>query len=150
MTGAQDLLEVYEDRVMISPKGALAFFNKGFLTGIKEFPFASIVAIEFKETGVTGGFIKFTMPGSISNSKVTWTEHISDKNTFMFRGTKKNVAQARIIKNYIDTAIRALNMPQAPAGTANLSDELLRLAALRQQGVLSEAEFQAAKQKLIR
>ena len=38
----------------------------------------------------------------------------------------------------------------APAGSdGNLVAELERLAALRQQGVLSDAEFAAAKQKLL-
>ena len=49
----------------------------------------------------------------------------------------------------VAAAIRKSKMPQAPAPTASLSDELHKLGELRQQGVLSEAEFQAAKQKLI-
>lgn len=50
MKGVQDSLEVFEDRVTITPKGVLGFLKKG-IKGTKEIPFASIVAVQFKEAG---------------------------------------------------------------------------------------------------
>ena len=56
MKGVQDLLEVFEDKVTITPKGILGFMNKG-LKGTKSIPFTSITAIQFKEAGaVFSGF----------------------------------------------------------------------------------------------
>jgi hypothetical protein len=39
--------------------------------------------------------------------------------------------------------------PPAPAGEPNLADEIQRLANLKSQGILSEDEFTAAKNKLL-
>lgn len=53
------------------------------------------------------------------------------------------------IKKYIDSAVGELHKLQTMAPTANLSDELQKLAKLKEQGILSEEEFHLAKQKLI-
>ena len=55
----------------------------------------------------------------------------------------KNNAMATEIKEYIDAAVRGSRAPQAAAPAANLSDELQKLAMLKEQGVLTEEEFQA-------
>ncbi len=147
MKGVQDLLEVFEDRVTITPKGVLGFLNKG-IKGTKEIPFTSIVAVQFKEAGaVFSGYLQFTIPGG-NESKGGIFAATKDENTFMFAQAKNN-AQAKEIKEYIDGAIRRSRAPQAAVPVTNLSDELLKLGQLRGKGVLSEDEFQAAKKKLI-
>lgn len=63
LKGKQDLLEVFEDRVTIKPKGVLGFLNKG-MKGTKEIPFASVVAVQFREAGPWfNGYLQFTIPG---------------------------------------------------------------------------------------
>lgn len=146
MRGVQDLLEVYEDRVAITPKGVLGFLNKG-LKGTKEIPFASIVAVQFREAGLLSGYLQFTIAGG-NESTGGILAAAGDENTFMFANAKNN-AIAREIKEYIDDASRKARTPQATAPAPNLADELHKLAQLRTQGVLSEQEFQAAKRKLI-
>lgn len=147
MKGVQDLLEVYEDRVTITPKGVLGFLNKG-IKGTKEIPFMSIVAVQFKEAGtVFSGYLQFTIPGG-NESRGGIFAATKDENTFMFARTENN-AMAREIKEYIDGAIRKSRTPQASAPASNLSDELQKLAQLKEQGILSEEEFQATKRKLI-
>ena len=44
MQGVQDLLEVFGDKVQLTPKGVLGFLNKG-LKGTKTIPFTSIQAL---------------------------------------------------------------------------------------------------------
>lgn len=61
----------------------------------------------------------------------------------------KNNSKVREIKEYIDAAARKLRTTQIAAPATNLSDELRNLATLKEQGVVSEEEFQAAKKKLI-
>jgi hypothetical protein len=147
MKGVQDLLEVYEDRVAITPKGVLGFLNKG-IKGTKEIPFHSIVAVQFKESGALfSGYIQFTIPGG-NESRGGLLSATKDENTFMF-AEKKNNALAIEIKNYIDSAVRKLKTPQANSQTVSLSDELQKLAGLKEQGILSDEEFQAAKKRLI-
>jgi len=147
MKGVQDLLEVFEDRVTITPKGVLGFLNKG-IKGTKEIPFRSIVAVQFKEAGaVFSGYLQFTIPGG-NESKGGIFAATKDENTFMFAHAKKNTL-AKEIKEHIDGAIRRSQAPQTAAPATNLSDELQKLAQLKDQGVLSEDEFKAAKNKLI-
>lgn len=147
MKGVQDLLEVFDDRVTITPKGVLGFLNKG-IQGTKEIPFQSIVAVQFKEAGaVFSGYIQFTIPGGNENRGGVFNA-AKDENTFMF-AEKKNNALAIEIKTYIDSAVRKLRTPHADLPTINLSDELQKLAVLKEQGILSDEEFQVAKKKLI-
>lgn len=147
MKGVQDLLEVFEDKVTITPKGVLGFLNKG-IKGTKEIPFHSIVAVQFKEAGaVFSGYIQFTIPGG-NESKGGIFNATKDENTFMF-AEKKNNDLAIEIKTYIDSAVRKSKTQQTNLPTTNLSDELQKLAGLKEQGILSDEEFQAAKKRLI-
>jgi len=147
MKVVQDSLEVFEDMVTITPKGVLGFLSKG-IKGTKEIPFTSIVAVQLKEAGpLFNGYLQFTIPGG-NESRGGIFAATRDENTFMFRHAKNN-AMAKEIKEYIGEAMRKARTPQAATPATNLSDELQKLAPLREQGVLSEDEFQAAKRKLI-
>jgi hypothetical protein len=147
MMGTSALFEVFEDKLTITPKGLLGFLNKG-MAGTKEIPFASIVAVQFKEAGaVFSGFLQFTIAGG-NESRGGLLAAVKDENTFVFAHTKNNIL-AKEIKEYIDAAVRKARTPQGSAAPSSLPDELLKLAKLREQGALSEVEFQAAKKKLI-
>ena len=147
MRGVGDLLEVFEDRIAITPKGVLGFMSKG-MKGTKEIPFMSIVAVQFKEAGaVFSGYLQFTIPGG-NESRGGLFAAPQDENTFMFAEAESN-AMAREIKEYIDGAVRRSRAPQAAAPATSLSDELQKLVKLKEQGVLTEEEFQAAKKKLL-
>lgn len=149
MKGVQDLLEVFEDKVTITPKGILGFMNKG-LKGTKSIPFTSITAIQFKEAGaVFSGFLQFTIPGG-NESRGGVFSAASDENSFMF-ANKSNNELAIKIKEYIEGNVRELQKPShvASQSTTSLADELKKLASLRDGGILSEQEFQTAKIRLI-
>lgn len=149
MKGVQDLLEVFEDKVTITPKGILGFMNKG-LKGTKSIPFTSITAIQFKEAGaVFSGFLQFTIPGG-NESRGGVFSAASDENSFMF-ANKRNNELAIKIKEYIEGNVRELQKPShvASQSTTSLADELKKLASLRDGGILSEQEFQTAKIRLI-
>jgi hypothetical protein len=147
MKGVAEILVVYEDKVTITPKGVLGFMTKG-LKGTKTIPFGSITGIQFKEAGaVFSGYIQFTIPGG-NESKGGVFSAASDENTFMF-AEKKNNELAIKIKEYIESAVLKLRAPQHQTSASNLSDEIQKLARLKEQGILSDEEFQSAKKKLI-
>ena len=140
-------MEVFEDKVAITPKGIAGFLNKS-ITGTKEIPFLSIVAVQFKEASVFwNGYIQFTIPGGneIRRGIFAATE---DENTFMFSGAENNALVIEI-KEYIELATREARAAQVTASSSSLSDEIQKLAKLKEQGLLSEEEFQAAKKKVI-
>jgi hypothetical protein len=147
MKGVQDQLEVYEDKVTITPKGILGFMNKG-LKGTKTIPYSSVTAIQFKEAGaVFSGYLQFTIPGGNENKGGVFGA-ASDENSFMF-AEKKNNPLALQIKEYIEQKVREMHSPKPNNATSNLTDELRKLADLRDSGVLTESEFQSAKQRLL-
>jgi hypothetical protein len=147
MEGVQDLLEVYSDKVSITPKGILAFFNKG-LKGTKTIPFTSITAIQFKEADLlTNGFLQFTIPGG-NESRGGIFAAVSDENSFMFRPGNDGNKRASEIKDYIEAKVQDTH-PSRQTAMSGLPEELQKLAGLKAQGVLSDAEFDAAKKRLL-
>jgi len=144
MKGVGELLEVYEDRLAITPKGVMGFLSKG-LKGTKTIPFTSITAIQLKRSGLTSGYIQFTVPGG-NESRGGVFGAAFDENTFMFAGQNE---RAQEVTTYIETRMREVRTPAAAPAARSLTDELRQLAELRRTGVLSEAEFLSAKRRLL-
>jgi hypothetical protein len=149
--GRQDVLEVYEDRLTITPIGLWGFINKG-IKGTKEIPFTSISALQLKKAGLLfNGYLQFTILGGNESRRGIFAAS-KDENTFMFSlgwPFSDNNSTVSKIKEHISLAIRKPQSPQTVAPAAGLSDELQTLVRLKQQGMLSEEEFQSAKRKLI-
>lgn len=139
-------LEVFNDKVTITPKGMLGFLNKG-LKGTKSIPFTSITAVQHKRAGLLTGYLQFTLPGGIE-SRGGILAAVDDENTFFFRTSENEIIEE--IKAFIECktseARNSGNVGKAPVSTA---DELLKLAKLKEQGLLSDDEFLKAKQKLL-
>ena len=158
MRGVQDLLEVFEDRVCITPKSVLGFLNKG-LKGTKTIPIASITAIQHRPAGaIVSGFLQFTLMGGIE-SRGGVLAATKDENTFMFAKTsilhqndRDNNELAIEIKNYVEQRMASLKTSSRPdvRQPASLAEELAKLAELRDKGVLSNQEFEQAKTRLLR
>ena len=137
-------LEVFDDKLSITPKGALGFMTKG-LKGTKTILFSSITGIQYKKPGMTNGYLQFTIPGG-NESKGGVFAAASDENTFMFEAKVDDVVVK--VKDFIEKRIKEMRQP-APAQTASAADEIRKLAALREQGLLSEEEFSNGKKKLL-
>jgi len=148
MKGVSEVLDVYEDKISITPKGFMGVMTKG-LKGTKTIPFSSITAIQFKKAGsFFSGYIQFTIPGG-NESKGGVFAAANDENTFMF-ANKKNNDLASEIKDYIESSIQKVhNSNSKTSSTENISDELLKLSRLKEQGLLTDDEFQKAKHKII-
>jgi hypothetical protein len=149
MKGVQDLMEVYADKVAITPTGIFGFLNKG-VRGTKTIPFKSIAAVRFKKaTFWVSGCIAFTVPGEYRSENAFGLSGVSDENAFLYRGETKGENELALeIKNYIER--RVDEMRSAPAtASSSIADELQKFAVLKAQGVLSESEFAAAKKRLL-
>jgi len=144
MTGVNSLLEVFGDKLTITPKGFSGFLSKG-LKGTKTIPFTSITAIQFKKSGFLNGYLQFTMPGGVE-SRGGILAASSDENTLMFSGQNDLAIE---IKDYIEKRIQELRSPSSATASGGVADELQKLAALQSSGILSEDEFIAAKKKLL-
>lgn len=139
LQGVNESLEVYEDKVILSPKGLPGSITKG-MKGAKTIPFSSITAIQFKEAGAMfAGFMQFSVLGNDTKQKGYSIER--DENAIMF--VKRNNGLAHNIRDFVERSICDLR----PA--MSIADEIQKLANLKGQGFLSDEEFKAAKEKLI-
>lgn len=146
VVGVASEIEVFEDKLTITPQGALGFLNHGF-KGAKTIPFRSITAIELKQADSMSGYLQFSLLGG-NESRGGLFAAIKDENSWVFADKEDNNALAEEIKVYIEKQIE--NSQNTPAQTGvSSADELTKLAQLRDQGVLSEEEFQAAKEKVL-
>jgi hypothetical protein len=107
MAGRQDTLEVWPDKICITPKGLLGFLNKG-LAGTKEIPIASITAILFKESGMMAGYLQFTLVGG-QEKRSGILAATKDENSFLFSGAYNGMALE--IKQYLDNRLKELRQP---------------------------------------
>jgi Short C-terminal domain/Domain of unknown function (DUF4429) len=146
VSGVGGDLEVFEGKLTITPRGAFGFLNKG-IKGTKTIPFTSITAIQYKEPGLTNGYLQLTVPGGNESRRGVFAA-ASDENSFMFRASQSEVMQE--VKLYIERRVEELsNRSGTSAVAASMADEVLKLAKLKDQGLLTEEEFATAKEKLL-
>jgi hypothetical protein len=131
--------------VTIKRKGALAKMTQG-MKGDKRIPMANITSVQFKPaTNLTNGYLQFSLTGS-SENKGGLMDATKDENSVMFR--KGSTADFVTIKDHIEAYLTNRIGGGGPAAP-DLADQLTKLAALRDQGILNDDEFQAQKTKLL-
>lgn len=147
--GHAGTLDVYEDKVVITPKGVMGFMTRG-LSGTCEVPYRTVTAIQFREGGpVLTGYITFDCPG-VTGGMLRGDRRKS--NTFIFRQERNSLMKR--VKEYVEGRMAQINRPAAappaPAPSANSrADELMKLAALLKDGVISQEEFTQMKADLL-
>jgi len=157
------LLEVYADSVEITPKGFIGAAARGIGAGTKKIPFSSITALQFKEANTwTNGFLQFSMMGGIEANGGIFRA-VSNENSFIFAKFEGQVwtrlltnisrdeglnEKMREIKDFIEQRIGGQPQAHNPDSNDNL-DRLRRLATLRDDGIITEKEFQEHKNKIL-
>jgi hypothetical protein len=145
-SGVNGQLEVQEDRICIKRKGIMGFLTQGH-RGEKEILLSSISAIQFKQAGLlTNGFIQFSFIGG-QETKGGLFDATKDENSIMFN--KGQAKQFEAAKLEIEQRMSAMRTGATAPAHASLADELEKLAALRDRGILTEDEFQAKKRQLL-
>ena len=136
LKGQTKSITIGDDAVTIIPK---ALYH-GFV-GEKRIPYSSITAVQFKEAGSwLAGFIQFSIKGGIE-----WHGQVNqDENALQFDKPLNTEFQA--LRELVQEKMANAISPQ----TGSVADELAKLAALRNQGVLTDEEFEAQKLKLLR
>lgn len=136
--------------ITITRKGFLARATVG--KGEKRLHVSQIAAVQWKAAGpMVNGFIQFTMPGGNERRSAFGSQTSNaakDENSVVF--TKKQQPEFEKLRAALDAAIAAQHAPQtAAAGGQSVADELAKLNALREQGILSDAEFAEQKARLL-
>ena len=143
----QDELVLAVDKVIIRKRGLANALASG-MNGERTILIASITAMQLKSAGlITPGYILFSYAGSKPFMGGV-LEATQDPDTFLF-GRELN-AQVADFKVKVEKIMRdAKQSVPTSNSTATLTDEIRKLAELKQQGLLSQEEFEAAKRKLL-
>jgi predicted Zn finger-like uncharacterized protein len=118
----------------------------------KTFPIRNISSVEVKKPGVfVAGFIQFSIAGGAArNSSYTITggafDAAQDENSVLFLGQEKYQIALKI-KNYVETYRETA--PPASTLAISAADEILKLKALMDQGIITPDEFETKKRRLI-
>lgn len=139
-------VEVLDNVLIIRRKGITGFLTQG-LKGEKRIPFSSITSVQFKEPGITTGYIQFGIMGGMESRGGVF-DATTDENTVLFLA--KALKEFRQLRDIVDSRIgRPAQATPAPAASSvSFSEELTRLADLRDRGVLTEDEFAEEKARL--
>lgn len=115
----------------------------------KTFPIRNISSVEVKKPGIMAGYIQLSIAGGAvrdSSFKITGGafDAASDENSVLFTGDKA-FKIALEIKQHIES------FKDGPTATQAVSaaDEILKLKALLDQGILTADEFNAKKKQLL-
>ncbi|WHM30253.1 DUF4429 domain-containing protein [Streptomyces sp. BPPL-273] len=136
--------------VTITRKGFLARATVG--KGEKRFHISQISSVQWKPAGpFVNGFIAFSAAGGNerrSRFGSQTSNAVNDENSVVF--TSKHKGDFEELRASVEAAIAAHHTPAAPAAAADsVADEITKLAALRDQGAITEDEYQQQKQRLL-
>lgn len=164
--GASGALAAFEDRCMIIKKGALTSLMAGSFGGgrVTTFMYADITGIEYN-AGMVNGVLEILTPsyqgtankdfwrGATKNPNADANNPYTLSNTLPLSKGLYELARDKIddLRRMIVEAKRpkvVVPQPDQSAAT-DLASDIERLAKLRDQGVLDEDEFRAAKQAAI-
>ncbi|MDO3650847.1 SHOCT domain-containing protein [Nocardia mangyaensis] len=161
--GNDGLLAAYRDRLIIAKIGLGASLVAGSLGGgrITTFPYTDITNIEYNSGLIMGVFEVLTPSYQGSANHDHWQSFVKNpnksnndpralSNTLPLPKLVYNEALPHIntLQSRITAAKRPPSATQVPAPTS-LAEEIKELADLHAQGILSDAEFAAAKQAAI-
>ncbi|OUD03331.1 DUF4429 domain-containing protein [Streptomyces swartbergensis] len=138
--------------VTITRKGILGRLSVG--KGEKRFHISQISSVQWKPAGpFVNGFIAFSAAGGNERRSKFGSQTssaVNDENSVLFVRGKQQAAFEEL-RAAIETAIATHHGPGPSAAqpTASTADELAKLASLRDQGVISDDEFQQQKQRIL-
>ena len=140
-TGMNGEIELFEDRVRI--KRDVTGHGGWWSRTEKDIPLDRITSVQLRVVGVrTNGFIQFILAGGMAADDVL--EAARDENCITF-----TIAQQQAIVSMKSTLDHMLTARVGRTMAVSPLDELEKLAALRDRGIVTEDEFQAKKRQLL-
>jgi hypothetical protein len=143
--GINGQLELTPDVVRIRRKGMMSLLTQG-AKGDKDILISQITSVQFKPANMlTNGYIQVAFSGG-KESKGGLMDAVKDENTVMFKRGQQQAFEA--FRDELNRRMLAARKPAA-AAPVDFTVQLERLAKLREQGVLTDEEFQAQKARIL-
>ena len=141
--GVNGQISIIGNKFRISRKRFLAFMSQG-MKGDKEILISQISSVQFKKAGVlTNGYIQVSFMGG-TEAQRGLSQASGDENTVIFSARQQSAFER--IKEHIDSFRDA---PHEPSRSSTDIDDLERLAALKDRGIITESEFEAKKRQIL-
>lgn len=144
-TGTTGTISIAGAFVVIERPKSLSNLLLQGLKGEKRIPFTSVTSVQFKRaSALTAGYLQIGVLGGNESSRGILAA-TQDENTVMFQSKHQPVFEA--MRDYIESQI---GQPSPAAAAApDPADQIRKLAELRDQGIVSETEFQAKKAQIL-
>lgn len=143
--GRNGKIELYENFVRLDRGTVMGFLMQG-LKGQKDIYFNSISSIQIKKPGLTVGYIQFSLPGGNESKRGVFDSN-KEENTISF-GNHDGYEKALKIKEFIENKKQSQS-PGASTAAISVADELGKMHALVEKGILTKDEFEREKNKLL-
>ncbi|MGI6468464.1 MAG: DUF4429 domain-containing protein [Syntrophomonadaceae bacterium] len=146
LNGVNGQLQLFDNRIVISRKGALAKLTQGFSKGEKSIYLSQISSIQIKPgNNLTNGYIQFTISGGKENTKglISATQ---DENTVMFK--KKDNELVEKIRTEIER-LKGFDGSKNHSTVLSPADEIRKYKELLDDGIITQDEFQEKKRELL-
>lgn len=144
--------------LIVTPTKITIKYSRLIGKGFKEIQIKSLTGIQFKPPAfLSHGYIQFVFPGSSEVKTRSTSDLAKDENTVMFNKHEyKNFLKAKeLIEEYMNEqekntfASNDYSSTPPPVNNYSVADEITKLAALKDQGILTEEEFTAKKKQLL-
>ncbi|MFD1407233.1 SHOCT domain-containing protein [Kroppenstedtia eburnea] len=119
--------------------------------GAKEIYIKNITSIQLKTPGLTAGYIEFSFAGGTETRTGGALAATKNENAMIFSAKHKNdfIKAKELIEQY-QMELESHSLPASSISTNPTTAEQIReLAKLRDDGIITPAEFEASKQKLL-
>ena len=147
--GVKDVLEVYEDHIVIKHKGFINMMAM-VIKGEKNIEISDITSIQFKKAGhLVTGYIQFSIPGGNENTGGLFGA-VQDENTITIAYKSKNKIAEEIVE-YLQKRRREINNNNNnnSNSTNSSADEIEKLYNLFKKGIITEEEYNNKKKRLL-
>lgn len=136
--------------VTITRRGILGRTSVG--KGEKRIHISQISSVQWKPAGpFVNGFIAFSAAGGNERRSRFGSQTasaVNDENSVIFTTRQKTAFEE--LRKHVEAAIAAHHSgTPAASPPASVADEIAKLAALRDQGAITETEYQQQKQRLL-
>ena len=136
----KNMIVLTDKRVMAIKRGYLLDTTSGF----SAIEYSNINSVSFEEPG------KWGTPGKIGLDNILGKITITTQNTVFLAKVYKQYAKqvSDLITQHINTSHQS-SSTLPPSNVPDIADQLTKLADLKEQGILTEEEFTAQKQKIL-
>ena len=145
LTGSQGkTIRVDEDFVEISQKSLL------YGTSERKIPMSKISSVEVKKPGILAGYIQIAEIGASQNKGMSSgaMQAVRDENSILL-GSNDDYEIALKLKSYIEKQIVRIGKPTQNIQQLSSADEIVKFKKLLDEGILTQAEFDAKKKLLL-